>query len=173
MTEEEKDKNINAFQRVKEKSEDDFEKNIVYITAGTLVLSLTFIEKIVNIKESNSLWVLVVSWSFLVITLVVNLLSHYLSSLFHDKSAEELDNDNPYLIDNIDSRNRIMRRFNLSSIVTLFIGISCLVIFSSINIYETKSNKKSIKNDYEIEVINQNFYNNPDSSINTKKTNHE
>lgn len=35
-------------ENIKQKCEDDFEKNITYISAGTLVLSLTFIEKIVN-----------------------------------------------------------------------------------------------------------------------------
>jgi hypothetical protein len=36
---------------IKDKSEDNFEKNLVYMTAGTLVLSLTFIEKIAPLQN--------------------------------------------------------------------------------------------------------------------------
>jgi hypothetical protein len=75
----------NNLAKIKEKSEDDYEKNIVYISAGTLVLSLTFIEKIVNLKDSSVIWVLISSWCFLAVTLLFNLVSHQLSSFYHDR----------------------------------------------------------------------------------------
>ena len=130
-----KDENREAFLRVKEKSEDDFEKNIVYISAGTLVLSLTFIEKIVDVQDSNALWVLVIAWTFLALTLIGNLLSHHVSSYFHDLCANEYDDGDENLIKNINKRNRILRIWNIVSISTLFIGITFLIVFSSINIY--------------------------------------
>jgi hypothetical protein len=41
-----------AFQRIKEKSEDDFEKLLTYISAGALGLSITLIEKLVLLNSA-------------------------------------------------------------------------------------------------------------------------
>lgn len=54
----------NELRVIKEKSEDDYEKNLVYISSGTLVLSLTFIEKIVPLQGSTVVWFLIASWIF-------------------------------------------------------------------------------------------------------------
>ena len=58
---------------VKMKFESDklYEKNITYITAGTLVLSLTFVEKIISLDKSYAIWILILAWSILVLTLLL------------------------------------------------------------------------------------------------------
>jgi hypothetical protein len=50
----------NILQRIKEKSEDDFERNITYISAGALAISLTFLERIVPVKESVQTYLVIV-----------------------------------------------------------------------------------------------------------------
>src|ERR1700743_287269 len=79
------EKAMDDLARIKEKSEDDYEKNITYIAAGTLVLSLTFLEKVVNLKESDSVWFLILSWVLLSISLLGNLVSHQLSGMYHER----------------------------------------------------------------------------------------
>jgi hypothetical protein len=142
-----------AILRIKEKSEDDYEKNLVYIAAGTLVLSLTFIEKIVNIKDSNAIWFLILSWFFLSITLLTNLISHQLSS-HYNTTCRQLYSDCDD--DDIDSMKRInqkaesyntrLTRINWGTTASLIIGIFLLVIFCSINAYRTSVHKNNISN---------------------------
>jgi hypothetical protein len=130
--------------RIKEKSEDDYEKNIIYIAAGTLVLSLTFLEKIVNLSESSAVWFLIWSWILLSITLLGNLVSHQLAAYYHEKYrllyAECVDDMSlPDL--KLKKYNGIMLKLNWSTTITLFFGIAMLVTFCSINAYH-KTNPK-------------------------------
>jgi hypothetical protein len=136
-----KDKDRENLLKIKEKSDDDFEKNITYISAGALGLSMTFIEKIVDTYNATFLFFLFAAWGLLTFTLLVNLLSHYLSSYYHDKSTEELDNNNPTLSDKIDSRNKQLRRINITTVISLILGIICLILFVSINLTKMKDEK--------------------------------
>lgn len=130
--------------RIKEKSEDDFEKNIIYIAAGTLVLSLTFIEKIVDLGSSGGIMFLIISWILLSITLLGNLVSHQISSLFHEKYRSLYANcaDDDQLPDlKLKQYNFIIASFNWGTIFTLCTGIGMLVTFCSINAYQKANNK--------------------------------
>lgn len=119
--------------KIKEKGDDDFEKNITYISAGTLVLSLTFIEKIVELKQSSHVWSLILSWGLLALTLLANLISHQLSSYYHEKTIEDVDNKLLTVPLSIKKRNRIIRVINWCTTGTLILGIFFLILFSSIN----------------------------------------
>lgn len=55
-------KNRELILRIKDKSEDNFEKNLIFITSGTLLLSLTFIEKIVPLANAKGIVWLIISW---------------------------------------------------------------------------------------------------------------
>ena len=140
---EEKDRE--AFQRVKEKSEDDFEKYITYISAGALGLSLTFIEKIVQFKETVFLWVLILGWLFLTLTLLVNLLSHFYSKRLIDKTIEDFDNKDPSLLSNIKKRNKNIDKVNISTIITLILGITLLIIFISLNANNMAKERQTVQ----------------------------
>lgn len=128
--------------RIKEKSEDDYEKNITYISAGTLVLSLTFIEKIVALGKAGYLWLLITAWGLLALTLIVNLCSHQLSAYYHDKSLDEFDKKDLNFIKNVKARNYFMRWINWCTIGSLTFGIISLILFCSINAYHTMTNSK-------------------------------
>lgn len=121
----------------KSKSEDDFEKYITFIASGGLGLTLTFIDKIVSVKESICKWTLIVGWFCLAMTLFVNLLSHYLASKHNSKTIQEIDDDLPYedLVTNIDKRNGLVSKLNLLTIFSLGIGIVFILIFVTINLY--------------------------------------
>lgn len=122
-----------ALQRIKEKSEDDFEKYITYISAGGLALSLTFTEKIIPFKDSSYIGFLILGWSLLALTLIVNLISHYTSKIALDKTMEDLDNNDPNLLENYYRRNNLIEWINISTIVTLIVGIFSIILFVSFN----------------------------------------
>lgn len=117
---------------IKNKSDDDYEKNITYISAGTLVLSLTFVEKIVSLKDSTSVWYLIFSWIFMGLTLLINLISHQVSSHYATCCDEEVRLRTAQLIV-FQSRNKNIRNLNWTTTVTLALGMLFLIIFCSIN----------------------------------------
>lgn len=132
----ERDREI--LQSAKEKSEDDFEKKVTYISAGALGLSLTFIEKIVHERRATCLGLLISSWALLIFTLLLNLLSHSISSYYHDKTTQEFDREDENLESNIDKRNKRLWIINIVTIATLIFGIVLLVTFVSINLVNMK-----------------------------------
>lgn len=135
-----------AIQRIKEKSEDDFEKYLTYISAGALGLSITFIDKLVPLENSMFIWFLVLGWISLALTLVINLFSHIYSAKLNDESIKDLDKnvENIHLI--ISKRNRKIDFVNYASLVALFLGITFTIIFTSINAIEmAKTNERTIK----------------------------
>jgi hypothetical protein len=121
----------------KGKSDDDFEKYITFIASGSLGLTLTFIDKISPLKQSIGIWVIIVGWVFLACTLFINLLSHFLSSRYNEKTIQDLDDEIKYdeLINNIDKRNKLVSRLNISSIILLGLGIFFILIFTALNAY--------------------------------------
>lgn len=121
----------------KGKSDDDFEKYITFIASGSLGLTLTFIDKISPLKESIYIWVIIIGWFFLASTLFINLLSHFLSSKYNEKTIQDIDDEIDYntLIKFIDKRNKRVSNLNLSSIILLGLGILCIIIFTTINAY--------------------------------------
>ncbi len=152
-TQPEKDKARDLLAKIKEKGDDDYEKNITYISAGTLVLSLTFIEKIVNLNTSKFVWTLIISWLLLALTLLVNLISHQLSSFYHEKTIWDFDANDPKLESKITKRNKIIRRINWGTTFSLTIGILFLILFCSKNAINMANENKALDNsgnpDYE------------------------
>ena len=143
-----REKALEDLLRIKEKSEDDYEKNIIYIAAGTLVLSLTFLEKIVNLNESSAVWFLIWSWVLLSLTLLGNLVSHQLSAYYHEKYRllyADCKDDTTLPDLKLKKYNGIMLKLNWGTTGTLFLGIVMLVTFCSINAYH-KTNPLKIDN---------------------------
>lgn len=140
-------------QRIKEKSEDDFEKNITYISAGALAISLTFLEKIVPVKESTLTYLVISSWTLLVLTLLSNLLSHQYSSYIIDKTIDDVDDNSKDSIENWARRTKKIRIWNILNVVGLIIGIGLFIVFVSINVSrmskEIKTNDKTTKSTLE------------------------
>ena len=127
----EKRRYIDTLIEIKNKSDDDYEKNVTFISSGTLLLSITFIEKIISINKSNSIWTLILSWIFLCLTLVINLFSHQLSSWYHEKSIEEYDYDITNEI--VRKRNKEIRYINWGTTFLLILGMIFLIILRLLN----------------------------------------
>lgn len=117
-----------------DKSNDSFEKQLNYISAGSLGISMIVVEKIVkDLSKTNHNYYLILSWCFLGLTLVSNLLSHVFSSWVHGKTLSEI-NSEAYDYESAKKRNRRINIWNFISIAFLLTGIIIQIIFISLNI---------------------------------------
>jgi hypothetical protein len=117
-----------------QKSQDDFEKQLSFISAGTLGLSMFLIDKVVkDITIAHYKWSLIVSWSLLGLTLIINLFSHFLAIRFNYMNIEEIDCSQYDDLKSI-KRNTIIKFINICTLSTLILGIVFLILFMSLNI---------------------------------------
>lgn len=124
--------------KIKEKGEDDFEKNLVLITSGTLVLSMSFIEKIAPLDHAKGVWFLIAAWSLLVTSLLLNLISHQLSVKYNNEYVRRIDlGIKIYNINNlIRNNNRCIACINNWTVGLMVSGMISLVVYCSINAYQ-------------------------------------
>ena len=128
----------------KTKSQDDFEKYINIMAAGGLVLSLTFLEKIVSLDKAICKSFVVIGMYLMVATLLSNLYSHYKSMLDSDATIKDIDENNyTEILKNIQKRNDQINVLNKISIWSLIFGILCLITFATINIYNMSDKQKN------------------------------
>jgi hypothetical protein len=117
-----------------QKSHDSFEKQLNYISAGALGISILFIEKVVkDISSTQCNWLLKLSWGLFTLTLISNLLSHIFTATKHNQTLSEIYSDN-YEPQKAIDRNRAIKNWNIVSVALLFCGIISQIIFISINI---------------------------------------
>lgn len=132
----------NAVSENKSKSQDDFEKYINLLASGGIVLSLTFLEKIITVDKTIFKGFYIVGLSLLVITLLSNLYSHYKSINDSDLIIEEIDQElYDEIFTNIGKRNKIINRLNKASIWSLIIGTLLILTFVSINLFNMNENQ--------------------------------
>ena len=109
-------------------SNEQFDKAILFVSSGALVLSISFIEKIVPLSTSHCKTLLLLSWVFEAITIILFTINHYLSMLSFNheikKFFQESHNKKAITVQNI----------NVASIITLLVGLFCLIIFIFVNI---------------------------------------
>ena len=128
---------------IKSKSQDDFEKYINLIASGGLGLTIAFFDKIVIIDIAISLWIIVFGWFLLALTLLTNLISHFLSVRFSGLTISEINNKQyDVIFTNVVKRNKIINTLNLVSLVSLITGVTSIIIFVTINIYNMNNNQK-------------------------------
>lgn len=92
-----------------------------------LLISMGFIETIVDVSEGRIVWMLIISWSLFAISLVLNLFSHNQSINAVD---ERLLGDD----EKADHYNKRIKCQNNLSILAMMLGMVFLIIFISINI---------------------------------------
>ncbi|NGY36856.1 hypothetical protein FQU23_004945 [Flavobacterium sp. XN-5] len=126
----------NAVSENKSKSQDDFEKYINLLASGGIVLSLTFLEKIITVDNTTFKSFYVLGLILLVATLLSNLYSHYKSIQDSDLTIQEIDEEKyDDIFKNIKKRNRIINRLNKTSIWSLIIGVIFILTFVTINLF--------------------------------------
>ena len=117
-----------------QKSSESFEKQINYISAGAIGLSMVVVDKIIkDITNSDCKSVLVISWVFLTLTLVGNLISHIYTFNTHSKTINDITNQE-YNYVKAKKRNECIKMWNIISATMLVIGVALFIIYISLNI---------------------------------------
>jgi hypothetical protein len=119
-------------------SEEWFDKSLTFISGGALLLSISFIDKLVPFKNAIVLWILIVAWLSLITSLVINLLAHRRASLNAMLTVNELDDvdvDENIARNNAQKRNKKMKQLTLGAVWSMGTGLLCLIIYCSINLY--------------------------------------
>lgn len=117
-----------------EKSSDNFEKQLNYISAGAIGITMIIVDKvIIDLANSNCKVTLILSWVLLTMTLISNLVSHIYTFSVHSKTLEEIDLEE-YNYDQAKKRNDKIKNWNLVSAVLLVLGIISFIIYVSLNL---------------------------------------
>ena len=116
------------------KSQEAFEKQLSYISAGCLVLSIGYVKDIVkDIENAEYRAFLMVGWVFMILTLLMNLVSHLIAVRYYRLAISEINN---FTFEN----KRSIKRFdtitilNWACLVFLVLGILAIVIFINQNL---------------------------------------
>lgn len=117
-----------------------FDHWVVTLAGGALGLSITFIEKIAPHPGHGTLWLLGLSWTLLLITILVSLTSHLTSQSAMRRQRDildsELEKEPETPLTEEERRNRYAAAthwLNISAMVTFAAGIVFLCIFSLLN----------------------------------------
>jgi hypothetical protein len=116
-------------------SANTLDKHMFLLASGSILLSTTFLEKIVN--NTNVLYpdIIIASWGFLVSGLISVLLSFYTSGKACHRSIEIIDNSYDGIPDeSINIWAKATDILNIISIITIIIGVVLLAVFSFKNI---------------------------------------
>ncbi|QMU28112.1 hypothetical protein [Adhaeribacter radiodurans] len=136
------------------KSTEAFDKTLILISSGGLVLSMTLIEKIIGSEPILNI-LLVLSWICLALTLTISLTGHFYSTVAHGSAfnryirivilnTEETINEDllnkewSAFIRASNKNNKILSTNNYLAFCVLIIGIIFLIIYASINILNHK-----------------------------------
>lgn len=116
------------------RSNEIFEKQLSYISAGAIAVSMAFVKDVTGALSLTRFKIfLIAGWFFLVLTLLVNMLSHRWTKNKHNRTIEEIDRG---CYNRVDALKRLKQidRTNLFTIMTLIAGICLVVIFMVLNI---------------------------------------
>lgn len=123
MEADEKDK----LYKIRSYSEQTFDKLLVYLAGGGLILTIGFVKEVVNLSSAKTIYFLFLTWISFTISLTFNLISHKTSTTSVDSYLK-----NEY--DKGDKWNKFTHYINFASIIVLFLGILLFIIFVINNI---------------------------------------
>jgi hypothetical protein len=116
------------------KSQESFEKQLTYLSAGSLTISMAFIKDVVgDLTKTTHHGLLMTAWSFMGATLLINLLSHVYTSNCHNNTISDIS-DGKYDFDTAMKRFTNIKLVNYLSIATLILGFFFLLFFIFNNI---------------------------------------
>jgi hypothetical protein len=112
-----------------QKSEETFEKQLSYISAGSIGVSMLIIEHMFSdfAKTINKPF-LMIGWISLASTLLINLLSHVLASRLNYKTISDIDGKK-YNSKKASFRRDIIAYMNYATIVLMAIGIISIIFY--------------------------------------------
>ena len=115
-------------------SNEQFDKNVLFIASGALGISFAFIDKVIpdlaNAVKTN---LLIGSWYFFAGVIFISLVAHFISILANRWAISHNDED-PNYQKCCDRWNFTLRTINVGMIIGLLFGIVWLIRFVNLNI---------------------------------------
>lgn len=119
-----------------DKSQDNFEKQLSYISSGSIGVSMLIINSLFkDLSITVYKYTVITGWIVLALTLIINLTSHLVTFNYHYRTISEID-ESSYDPKKAKSRNKKIANLNWLSAILLFLGILLIVIFISINLLQ-------------------------------------
>lgn len=118
------DKWNETIRKIRDYAEEQYDKLIVYLNSGALILTVGFVKDIVKITSNTDTLLLKLSWIFFTCSLLVILISHRTAIIAMNY---ELKNKNRIS----DIWDIITNILNWLSLIKLIIGIICFLLFIS------------------------------------------
>lgn len=113
-----------------------FDDQVLFISSGALVLSLSFIKEIVPLVQANFLWLLYLSWWILVTSIVISIIAHLVSYHQTERQVKRVENEEPLP----DDKATII--FNYLTAILLVVGIAFQILFVTLNVYAMSENSR-------------------------------
>jgi hypothetical protein len=161
----------------------EFEKNFILISTGILAFTITFIKDLIKIDETELIFLLIMSWILIIISIGLMMSTFIMSAKASDDLFKEVDDfiiqnslfDNSTVLQNqqaMDIKTRVnqtfynskykLRQLRMSAVICFILGIGVLSFFVYFNL--AKQTKKSIIKTNQTTIIIK-------DSINTNSTN--
>lgn len=128
------------------KASADFDKTLLTIAGGSLGLSLTFTDKVIDLQKSDARIFLLGAWFLLALAMLGSLWSHYASMMASSqriqKVHQEMGLQRP---EGLKQSNRdwalITDWLNRIALVVTMVGVVSAVLFCAINVWEMPKQK--------------------------------
>jgi hypothetical protein len=127
MDEKESSDYLLTVRKMRDYAQEEFDKLIVYLSSGGLVLTVGFVKDLVFLSEAGWKTLLILSWSGFIISLILILLSHRSAIKSSTLELDGKENES-------DEQDQKTERLNLISFVALIIAVIVFVLFISINL---------------------------------------
>lgn len=114
-------------------SNEQFDKQILFIASGALGVSFAFIDKLIELRKSIRKELLIDSWYLLSIVILIALVSHFISLQSIRWSIANYENEVKIERGNY-KWNLVIRVLNVSMMIGLFAGVIRLIQFINLNI---------------------------------------
>lgn len=144
------DKNLDLIRQIYDKSHESRDKALLTLCSASLGLSLTFYEKVYS---GHSLWLLVLTWVFLAVSMLSTLYSFITAAYTADRLDtytvnKEKYKDDEKFIAGIHRWADWTKRLNFISISGFTLGVFLFIIFAIINTWQGKdmSNPRELQN---------------------------
>jgi hypothetical protein len=140
------------YEKARMDSELEIDRYVKFLAGGALVLSLTFIGNIIPNNDTAIIvpWLIIGGWLFLVIALVINFTSYFLTIRNAKKAIDEIDSDKDWE-KSVKKRNKLINRCNISAATVTILGVLGITLFISLNIQKVMS-EENINREESIEL---------------------
>lgn len=112
---------------IRDYSEEQFDKLIIYLSSGGLVLTVGFVDNLIEIDHSSCFSLLITTWISFTLSLIINLFSHRTSLRSTDLELKEEDSKSEYW-------DKVTNFLNWIGLIFFVIGVLSFIIYFLIRV---------------------------------------